>query len=105
MPKIHAIDRNGSEKVIEGEAGISLMLNLRDHGAMDVAAICGGMCSCATCHVYVDPEWLPKLDAQAPDEFELIEFSAHYRENSRLSCQIPMTEALDGVRVTLAPQE
>lgn len=105
MPKIHAVDRNGAEKVIEGEAGLSLMVNLRDNGGMDVAAICGGMCSCATCHVYVDPDWIGRLDAQSPDEFELIEFSEHYRENSRLSCQIPMTDDLDGIRVTLAPEE
>jgi 2Fe-2S ferredoxin len=105
MPKIHAVDRNGTEKVIEGESGLSLMVNLRDNGGLDVAAICGGMCSCATCHVYVDPGWIGQLDAQSPDEFELIEFSEHYRENSRLSCQITMTDDLDGIRVTLAPEE
>lgn len=105
MPKIHAIDRNGSEKVIDAETGISLMLNLRDKGGMDVAAICGGMCSCATCHVYVDAEWVAKLEEQSPDEFELIEFAEHYKENSRLSCQIEMSDALDGIRVTLAPEE
>ncbi len=105
MPKIHAVDRSGAEKVIDATAGISLMLNLRDNGGMDVAAICGGMCSCATCHVYVDADWMPKLDDQSPDEFELIEFSKHYRDNSRLSCQIEMSDALDGIRVTLAPEE
>lgn len=105
MPKIHAVDRDGAEKVIEGEAGRSLMENLRDKGGLDIAAICGGMCSCATCHVYVDADWMGKLEAQSPDEFELVEFSDHYTENSRLSCQIEMTEELDGIRVTLAPEE
>ena len=105
MPKIHAVDRDGTEKVIEGKTGLSLMLNLRDTGGLDVAAICGGMCSCATCHVYVDAEWISKLDAQSPDEFELVEFSEHYKENSRLSCQIEMTDDLDGIRVTLAPED
>jgi 2Fe-2S ferredoxin len=105
MPKIYAVDRDGTEKVIEGEPGLSLMLNLRDHGQMDIAAICGGMCSCATCHVYIAPEWADKLEEQSPDEFELIEFSEHYRDTSRLSCQIQMSEDLDGIRVTLAPEE
>lgn len=105
MPKIHAVDRNGTETVIEGEAGMSLMLNLRNVGGLDIAAICGGMCSCATCHVYVDPAWMEKLEEQSPDEFELVEFSEHYNENSRLSCQIEMTDDLDGIRVTLAPED
>lgn len=105
MPKIHAVDRDGTEKVIEGETGMSLMLNLRNIGGLDVAAICGGMCSCATCHVYVDAAWTEKLEEQSPDEFELVEFSEHYRENSRLSCQIEMTDDLDGIRVTLAPED
>ena len=105
MPKIHAVDRDGTEKVIEGEAGMSLMLNLRNVGGLDIAAICGGMCSCATCHVYVDAAWAEKLEEQSPDEFELVEFSEHYKENSRLSCQIEMTDNLDGIRVTLAPED
>ena len=105
MPKIHAVDRDGTEKVIEGETGMSLMLNLRNVGGLDVAAICGGMCSCATCHVYVDAAWVEKLEEQSPDEFELVEFSEHYKENSRLSCQIEMTDDLDGIRVTLAPED
>ena len=105
MPKIHAVDRDGTEKVIEGETGMSLMLNLRNVGGLDVAAICGGMCSCATCHVYVDAAWAEKLEEQSPDEFELVEFSEHYKENSRLSCQIEMTDDLDGIRVTLAPED
>ncbi|GKY89589.1 2Fe-2S iron-sulfur cluster-binding protein [Sinisalibacter aestuarii] len=105
MPIIHATDRDGTEKVIEAETGLSMMLNLRDNGGLDIASICGGSCSCATCHVYVDEDWLGKLDPQSPDEFELVEFTEHYRENSRLSCQIEMTDALDGIRVTLAPEE
>lgn len=105
MPIIHAIDRDGTEKDIEAENGLSLMLNLRDKGGLDIAAICGGMCSCATCHVYVEQDWLEKLEPQSPDEFELVEFSAHYKDNSRLSCQIEMSDALDGIKVTLAPED
>ncbi|SPJ26055.1 2Fe-2S iron-sulfur cluster-binding protein [Palleronia abyssalis] len=105
MPKIIAVDRDGTEKTIDAENGLSLMLNLRDKGDLDIAAICGGMCSCATCHVYVDEAWRDKTGERSIDEFELVEFSAHYQENSRLSCQIEMTDELDGIKVTLAPEE
>ena len=105
MPKINATDRDGTELEIDADPGLSLMLNLRDKGGLDIASICGGMCSCATCHVYVDPAWMDKLEPQSPDEFELVEFSAHYKETSRLSCQIEMSEDLDGIRVALAPEE
>src|SRR5437764_841918 len=70
-----------------------------------VAAICGGMCSCATCHVYVDPEWQPRLPAMMSDERELLSELAHYRENSRLSCQVEFTPELAGLRVRIAPDE
>ncbi|MFN6979844.1 MAG: 2Fe-2S iron-sulfur cluster-binding protein [Gemmobacter sp.] len=105
MPTIHATDRNGTTIAIEARTGESLMETLRDRGGMDVAAICGGLCSCATCHVHVDPAWIDRLPPQAPEEYELVEFSAHYRSTSRLSCQIPVTDMLDGLRVTLAPEE
>ncbi len=105
MPKINATDRDGTEKVIEAENGLSLMVNLRDNGGLDIASICGGMCSCAPCHVYVDPDWMDKIGAQEPDEYELVEFSEHYKENSRLSCQIEMSDDLDGIKVTLAPED
>lgn len=104
MARIIAVDRDGSEKVIEAENGLSLMLNLRDKGGLDVAAICGGMCSCATCHVYVDQDWLEKAGEQSPDEYELLEFAEHHQKNSRLSCQIEMSDELDGINVTLAPE-
>jgi 2Fe-2S ferredoxin len=80
------------------------MENLRelDYG---VAAICGGMCSCATCHVYVDPAWVDRLPAAMSDERELLSEMAHTEVNSRLSCQIEFTPALAGLRVTIAPDE
>jgi 2Fe-2S ferredoxin len=70
-----------------------------------VAAICGGMCSCATCHVYVDPDWRDRLPAPMADERELLSDLAHYDDGSRLSCQIEFTPQLDGLRVTIAPDE
>ena len=70
-----------------------------------VAAICGGMCSCATCHVYVAPEWRERVPAQQSDEWELVSELQHHRDGSRLSCQIRLSEDLNGLRVTLAPEE
>jgi 2Fe-2S ferredoxin len=70
-----------------------------------VAAICGGMCSCATCHVYVTEDWLPRFPEMLSDEEELIEFLDFREDNSRLSCQLELKEEHDGFSVTLAPDE
>jgi 2Fe-2S ferredoxin len=106
MPIIHATDRNGTVHDVEAESGLSLMENLRNKGGMDIAAVCGGMASCATCHVHVDAGWMDKLPEPEPDEVELVEFTDAYDEaSSRLSCQIRVTDALDGLKVTLAPEE
>ncbi|OYQ36296.1 ferredoxin [Niveispirillum lacus] len=105
MPTIIAIDRAGQEHRLAADTGQSLMQVLRDND-LDVMAICGGCCSCATCHVYVADDWLTALDPQAPDERELVQDSPHFRAGpSRLSCQIPVTDRLDGLRVTLAPED
>lgn len=105
MAKIHVTRRDGSEQVLEEKpSGQSLMEILRDND-MDVEAICGGCCSCATCHVYVDEEWTEKLPARQEDEFELVSSTDHYQENSRLSCQIPFKNELDGIKVIVAPEE
>jgi 2Fe-2S ferredoxin len=77
---------------------------LRDLDA-GISAICGGMCSCATCHVYVDPEWVSKLPAAMSDETDMLRDLTTRRDNSRLSCQIQLTAAIDGLRVTIAPEE
>jgi len=70
-----------------------------------VSAICGGMCSCATCQVYVDEEWVARLPGAMSDETDMLKDLTSYRPTSRLSCQIPLTDALDGLRVTIAPEE
>ncbi|RJL20233.1 2Fe-2S iron-sulfur cluster-binding protein [Paracoccus siganidrum] len=105
MPRITATDRDGSVKEFDAAPGISLMEALRDVAGLDVAAICGGSCSCATCHIYVASDWLGRLPEQQPDERELLEFMETYHETSRLSCQIPVTDDLAGLQVTLAPEE
>ena len=102
MGKIHAVDRDGSERVLDARPGLSLMEILRD-GGLPIEAICGGQCICSTCHVYVDDAWLDKLTPRAADEQVMVEDTGHFQENSRLACQGPYVEALDGIRVTLAP--
>jgi ferredoxin, 2Fe-2S len=104
MPQVRVIDRDGAEHELDVAAGSVLMEPLRD---MDdgVAAICGGMCSCATCHVYVDPAWVGRLKAPMSDETDMLGDLGHRRENSRLSCQIVLNDALDGLKVTIAPEE
>ena len=104
MPTVRVIDRDSVERAVEAPSGATLMEPLRD---MDegVAAICGGMCSCATCHVYVDQEWLARLPAPMSDETDMLGDLNDRRENSRLSCQIVLQDALSGLRVTIAPEE
>ena len=104
MALLRVVDRDGVEHEVDAKPGLKVMETLRelDYG---VAAICGGMCSCATCHVYVDPEWTSKLPEPMSDERELLTELSHHEENSRLSCQIEFTNELAGLRVTIAPDE
>ncbi len=105
MPKLIVTTREGETSEIEGERGISVMENLRDND-FDIAAICGGCCSCATCHVYVDDAWTGKLSAREDDETELLsELESFDDKKSRLSCQIEFSDELDGLKVTIAPDE
>jgi 2Fe-2S ferredoxin len=105
MPKLIVKKRNGEEAVIDATAGISVMEALRNDGIDELQAICGGCCSCATCHVYVDPGSLAKLPPLTGVENELLECSSHRQENSRLSCQIVVDESLGELRVTVAPED
>ena len=105
MVAINVTNRAGAQHAVEGKAGNTLMEVLRDHN-MDVEAICGGCCSCATCHVFIAPEWTAKLPARSADEQELLQETSSYRpDTSRLSCQIQLTDALNGIAVTVAPEE
>ncbi|WP_239806692.1 2Fe-2S iron-sulfur cluster-binding protein [Croceicoccus hydrothermalis] len=105
MPKIKVIDRSGNSKEVEAEAGLTLMEIIRDDGFDELLALCGGCCSCATCHVHVDPSFADKLPEMTEDESDLLDSSDHRNETSRLSCQIAMTDALDGVTVTIAQED
>ncbi len=105
MTEIIVTDRDGGEHRVNAREGVSLMETLRDFD-WGVAAICGGMCSCATCHVYVAAPWLDKLKPMQGDEKEILQELESYRpQGSRLSCQIPFEAALAGLAVEIAPEE
>jgi 2Fe-2S ferredoxin len=104
MTLLRVVDRDGVEHEVEGHGGFTLMENLRDLD-YGVAAICGGMCACATCHVYVDDAWLGRLPAPQSDETDLVADLVNKRPNSRLSCQVKFGEQLAGLKVQIAPDE
>jgi ferredoxin, 2Fe-2S len=105
MGKILVTDRVGQQHDIDIEAGTNLMEVLRtlDNG---IEALCGGMCSCATCHIYVEPKWFAKLAPARDDELELLEETESFRKDeSRLSCQVEFNPELNGMHLTIAPEE
>lgn len=99
------IRRSGEEVELQAPAGRSLMETLRLAGETEILALCGGCRSCATCHVHIDPAFADAVGPAGADESDLLEMSDHRVETSRLSCQIPFTEALDGVRIHIAPED
>ncbi len=99
--KIHVTDLKGEKHTVDGVEGWRLMEILRDYG-FPVKAECGGACACATCHVYVDADWLDKIQEMHDEEEEMLDEAFDVQDNSRLSCQIIMDEDLDGLSVTLA---
>ena len=102
---ITVTDRQGHESVIEAGNGLSLMESLRAGGQDDLVALCGGCCACATCHVYIDPEFADRMPVIGEDESTLLETSEHRNAQSRLACQIIIGDALSGLRVTIAPED
>jgi len=100
--KLLVTDHRGQEHELEGLPGWRAMEVIRDWG-LAIKAECGGACSCATCHVFVDQDWLGKLAAATDEEEGMLDTVPDVQENSRLSCQILMSEDLDGLKVTLAP--
>ena len=105
MPKLIVVNRSGEETAVEAAAGLSVMEVIRDGGFDELLALCGGCCSCATCHVHVDPAFADKLPAMSEDENDLLDSSDHRNATSRLSCQLPFTAELDGLRVTIAEED
>ncbi len=100
--KIHVTDQAGHEHELEGLDGWRVMEVIRDWG-LNIKAECGGACSCATCHVWVDEDWFSMLAAPSDDEEDLLASTIDRKPTSRLSCQILLSDELDGRRVTLAP--
>ena len=104
MIKINVTDRDGQAHQIEAQPGETLMEALREHD-WGVAAICGGMCSCGTCHVFVADTWVDKLGEKDIDEEDLVDMLEFGQANSRLSCQVRLESEHDGITLELAPDE
>ena len=105
MPKLTVVMRDASEREILGAAGLSVMEVMREAGIDELLALCGGCCSCATCHVHVDPAFAAMLPPMGEDEHDLLDSSDDRDDRSRLSCQIELTDALDGLKVTIAAED
>lgn len=105
MPKLTVVNRSGEESSVDVGDGLTVMEAIRDNGFDELLALCGGCCSCATCHVHVDPAFAEKLPQITEDEDDLLDSSDHRDANSRLSCQIPFTADLDGLKVTIALED
>lgn len=101
MPKITFIAFDGTQHMAEVDSGISLMEAARDNNITGIDAECGGACACATCHVYVDKEWFPVSGKPSEDEQSLLDFVSGLEEGSRLSCQINITDEMDGLVIRL----
>ena len=99
MPKITYRSHGGAVRMVEAAAGSTVMETAIRNGVEGIDADCGGACACATCHVYVEEEWLAKLGPRSEMEASMLEFAEDVRANSRLGCQITMTEELDGLMV------
>ena len=104
MVTITAIDRAGNERKLEAQEGSPLMETLRDND-VGVDAICGGCCSCATCHCYLDADSFARIDPAQPEEEDLLDTLDHREDRSRLTCQITVGPACEGMVVTVAPAE
>ena len=105
MPKLIVTTREGETSEIDVSDGLTVMEAIRDNGFDELLALCGGCCSCATCHVHVDVAYSNKLPEMSEDEDDLLESTDHREATSRLSCQIPFTAELDGLKVTIAPED
>ena len=103
MPKLNITTRSGDQVSVEAAAGQTLMEILRDRS--DVEALCGGQRACATCHVHIDAAWMEIVGKPGEDEAGLLEFSMEKQPNSRLSCQILLSDAMEGLALTVAAAE
>ncbi len=100
--KIKVTGLNGITREVEGPEGYRLMEVIRDND-IPIKAECNGCCTCATCHIYIDEKWISKIPPAQDEEKQLLSDSYHLQPNSRLACQVLLTEELDGVEVILTP--
>lgn len=105
MTNLVVVTREGEEMTFDAQDGMSVMEVIRENGVDDLLALCGGCCSCATCHVYVDPEFADLLPTMTEDESDLLDSSDFRNDQSRLSCQLRMNSTLDGLKVVIAPED
>jgi 2Fe-2S ferredoxin len=105
MSELIVTTREGETHTLKAPLGMSVMEVIRDGGVDELLALCGGVCSCATCHVHVDPAFAGKLPEMSEDESDLLDSSSHRDERSRLACQIRMNDSLSGLRVTIAQED
>ena len=103
MPKIIITNRDGKKHEIDADPNFTLMEAIRDKG-FDIEASCGGCCACATCHVYIDEKWKTKVTKLNDDEESMLDLAFDVRDNSRLSCQIELSDELDGLELEIAPE-
>jgi ferredoxin, 2Fe-2S len=101
MPKVTFITFAGVRHAVDATSGLSLMRAAVDHGVPGIDADCGGQCACATCHVFIAAPWFELTGERTVRESEMLNFAAELRETSRLACQIPVTDAMDGIEVQM----
>lgn len=101
MPRVKYIEFNGTEHDVDVAAGLSVMEGAIGHQIAGIDGDCGGACACATCHVYVDPEWIAKMPPMSELERGMLDFAVDPNAQSRLSCQIEVTPELDGLTVRM----
>ena len=104
MVKVVFLERDGNRKECDAESGVS-MLELAHDNDVDIEGVCGGSLACATCHLHIQGEWFAQLKPASEEELDMMELAHDRRENSRLGCQIEVTEALDGLTVSLPKKE
>jgi 2Fe-2S ferredoxin len=100
MPKITYVEHDGTQHTVEAEVGATVMETALKNSVPGIVAECGGACSCATCLVHVDPSWAERTGERSEEEEDMLDFAFDVRPTSRLSCQIKVTEELDGLIVT-----
>ncbi|MGY6703696.1 2Fe-2S iron-sulfur cluster-binding protein [Roseinatronobacter sp.] len=106
MARITYVEFNGTEHVVDVAAGLTVMEGARDNGIPGIEADCGGACACSTCHVYIAPEWVEKLPPKDPMEEDMLDFAFQPdAQRSRLTCQVKVTDDLDGLKVFMPEKQ